>query len=628
LYNPPSISGVASTINGNAGLNAAAAFNPLGTNHTVTFACENTFPAAGTGTLATGIAPGCYGVTASVQNSTTGDAATFISASCANNSVSITSSTVQCQNALNTTCPPTAFSGGNYFAASGSGTCTATVTTAADATLCTNVGGVLNTSALPAVCTFAASSAGGAAVTINSGAPDVYTVTFSGYVPAVFPAGGGAAVCPAGTSGPASAPIGNNGGPSIGLGGTLACQFFVSVQKKYVEITAVTTSPTSCPSEPIEFSEGLKAYFGPGCLISAAATGMTELKTGVSCTTLADGTTVEAGMTSSAAPAEFGSGALYNCVNGTLSVINIPSSTFAPTGLTFTFTSSGPGSFNTGTGVTLNNLCAGVSNTLTSTTSSATGSSVVLCPTGIGSGTVQACFLGNSTVNTQPQVCSANVSFTFTSTLAARVIPYVRWAGEKIVLTKCFGGAAFNSSGSTGTAAAGGTGNGLYAGSLVQFSLQADSSTGAILLPATVSPGTVQPNVTGPVGGAAAFTLAGSNTVYTVADQNGCASVIAYATNEGVVDVDAAIYSTTVSGTAGGVQLLNEHAFEVYYLKFDHLDLENITFSTYNTATALAPGLSFSAASPNTVPSGYPGASFRVLWRLRSSCRILRERVK
>src|SRR5438270_12646203 len=37
LFNPPNIANVGSTINGGAGLNAPAAFNPIGTNHTVTF---------------------------------------------------------------------------------------------------------------------------------------------------------------------------------------------------------------------------------------------------------------------------------------------------------------------------------------------------------------------------------------------------------------------------------------------------------------------------------------------------------------------------------------------------------------------------------------------------------------
>jgi hypothetical protein len=99
----------------------------------------------------------------------------------------------------------------------------------------------------------------------------------------------------------------------------------------------------------------------------------------------------------------------------------------------------------------------------------------------------------------------------------------------------------------------------------------------------------------------------GTPDVYTVADQNGCATVIAYARNEGVVNVDAAIYSTAVSPTAGGVQLINEHAFAVYFLKFDHLDLENININTqYNTATALQPALTFTSAKP--APAGFPGS--------------------
>src|SRR5579859_3683394 len=80
LFNPPTIAGVANTTNGGAGLNAPVAFNPIGTNHTVTFTCTQQPLAAGAGTLAA--TAGCYGVTASLSNSTTGDAATIAAATC------------------------------------------------------------------------------------------------------------------------------------------------------------------------------------------------------------------------------------------------------------------------------------------------------------------------------------------------------------------------------------------------------------------------------------------------------------------------------------------------------------------------------------------------------------------
>src|SRR5579859_2531846 len=61
LFNPPSIASVGQLNPG------PVAFNPIGTNHTVTFTCNN----ADIGTAGTmSAAAGCYGVTSSVQNST------------------------------------------------------------------------------------------------------------------------------------------------------------------------------------------------------------------------------------------------------------------------------------------------------------------------------------------------------------------------------------------------------------------------------------------------------------------------------------------------------------------------------------------------------------------------------
>ena len=342
-----------------------------------------------------------------------------------------------------------------------------------------------------------------------------------------------------------------------------------SVQKKYVEITNVTLAGGPCGGQ-VTFSEGLKSFFGPSCTLTAVATGTTVLKTGVNC---AAGAGEPA--TGTAAPAEFGTGATYSCVNSTLSVVGIPSTIFANGAtLPFNFTATGPGALNSGLpGVTLNGLCAG--NTGASTATNVP--SVTLCSTGLGSGTVQACYTGGATVNTQPPVCSAFLNFTFTAPNASRVIPYVRWAGEKIVLTKCFGGAGFGA-------------NGLFAGALVKFSLQAADTTQAVLIPAALGSSITSGTTGGTGGGTSTLGLAGSDTVYTTADNNGCATVIAYARSEGVVNVDAALYSTAISPTVGGVQLVNEHVFQVFYLKFDHLDLENINpTQTYSTSTCTVP---------------------------------------
>lgn len=583
LFNPPSIASVGSLAPG------PVAFNPIGTNHTVTFTCSDTIPTGGTTAFET--SAGCFGVTASVQNSTTGDAATFISGTCAGNTAYVNSSVINCQTTNNNAglLPARCFSTITGIAATGTlnaagNLCTYAIA-ATETSACVNAGGTVTTAptgtTATGVCTTSPDPDSQMTATINSGAPNVYTITVSGYVPAVFPTGSTTATCPAGTTGPTvvtPAIFGLLPGDSI-----LACQFFVSVQKKYVEITNVTLAGGPCGGQ-VTFSEGLKSFFGPSCILTAVATGTTVLKTGVNCA-------VGAGepQTGTVAPAEFGTGATYNCINGTLSVVGIPSTIFANgTTLPFNFTSTGPGALNSGLpGVTLNGLCAGTTGASTATNVA----SVTLCSTGLGSGTVQACYTGGSTVNTQPPVCSAFLNFTFTAPNASRVIPYVRWAGEKIVLTKCFGGAGFGS-------------NGLFAGALVKFSLQAADTTQAILIPAALGSSITSGTTGGTGGGTSTLGLAGSDTVYTTADNNGCATVIAYARSEGVVNVDAALYSTAISPTVGGVQLVNEHAFAVYYLKFDHLDLENITFSTYNTATALQPALTFTTDEP--APAGFP----------------------
>src|SRR6202011_2239692 len=62
-----------------------------------------------------------------------------------------------------------------------------------------------------------------------------------------------------------------------------------------------------------------------------------------------------------------------------------------------------------------------------------TGQTVYLCPTGPGTGTVQA-FISGLTIDTQPNVCSNTLTFTYVLPGQARVVPYIAWAGEKRVL--------------------------------------------------------------------------------------------------------------------------------------------------------------------------------------------------
>lgn len=433
------------------------------------------------------------------------------------------------------------------------GTCTEAIGAATiSATDCVTAGGT-PTPAAPATATacFFPLTASQATATINPGANDAYTVTFTGYVaPTTVGATAAATICPAGT------------GPAVTgttTPGTFACPFTVTAQKKYFEITKITVSPvnSTCTGGSLTFAEGLKAFFGPTCVVTAAVSGTTVLKTGVNCT---DGSEPATGTLAptAATGGDFPVGSTYDCTGDTLSVTGIMPTSAVPV----TFSVTGPGSTTCTTA--LGGLAAG--STSTTSVSSTSGASVSICPTGAGTVAVSAC-LATPLPNNQPQVCSTALSITFTEN-AARVVPYVRWAGEKIVLTKCFGVG--------------------LAGSTIEFTLKGNNDgLSATLLPTNLG------SLTGATAGGNAQLTSGSTQVFTTADATGCASVIGYADGEGVMSVDAAVYA------AGGAQsLINEHAFQVFYLKFDNVTLENINFSTYTVAQAITPYLSFLAAQP------------------------------
>jgi hypothetical protein len=91
------------------------AFNLIGTTHTVLFTCglatgtDQTggyTPAGGPGTAGVSVVPGCYDVTASVLDETTGSAATFTFARCGHNSATLAGSTVNCAPYASPLCPP------------------------------------------------------------------------------------------------------------------------------------------------------------------------------------------------------------------------------------------------------------------------------------------------------------------------------------------------------------------------------------------------------------------------------------------------------------------------------------------------------------------------------------------
>jgi len=569
------------------------AFNIIGTSHTVTFTCgEAVGPAApgaplndrptaptdlsgGRANAAAGIIPGCYNVSASVTDETQGTASNFTAARCGRNGTTLQGSTVNCAAYASPLCPV------------GSET---TPTSDYCATPDAN-----------------APDGSQMQVTINPGAPHSYLITFTGYTPLLATCASGGTVNPNNDRGTCTLTGGGTGfacpagfifqpGPFQLSRNVFAapfedtvtapdgvCQFTVTSEKKYVEITNLSIVPVPgsyCATHKFPFSlifsEGFKSFFGPACPIVVVATGFVLLKQGVNCANEpANGSSASTGGT----PGDFPHGSTYQCVNGALSVIipNIgaPNSSYnyldsGP--LPVTFTVNGPGSvFGSSVpspAIVSGNgdlFCAGNAGV---TVQTYTGFTSNLCPTGPGSGTIQACLVGLQP-DTQGVTCSTPFAFSYLLPPAQRVVPYVRWAGEKQVLTKCFGGA------------------GLMAGAPVEFTLEgAGSSAQATLIPAS-TPDNFGVGA-GSTGGGTA-TSADQNTVWTVTDENGCATVIVYAADEGVVNVDAAIFSTAPTGNCTGVTdgtptsgcaglaLINEHAFEIFYLKFDHVDLENTT---------------------------------------------------
>jgi len=513
----------------------AIAFNLIGNPHTVTFTCGAATAPPGL-TYPGGILPGCYDVTASVTDETSGAATTFTSATCGGVVAPINGSSVNCSSVAsplnpNGVAPPP----GNSSTAS---------------------------------------------VTINPGAPHAYLISWTGYTGTI------AGTCPAGMSINASAVTlttatgGVPGAPVTAPAGTV-CMFTVESEKKYVEINKIViSSPSGSPcaagaaAATLIYSEAFKAYFGPGCTITAVAYGTVVLKTGVDCTS-------EPGYPSPVpAPAEYGAGAEYTCTNNTLSVIMIPSSILADVGtIPLTYSVSGLGGF------TLSppgGLCTASGYPASLTTY--LGNTVYFCPTGPGGGSIQACITGP--INSQPSVCSNTLTFTYILPPSRRVVPYVRWAGEKQVLTKCFGLP------------------GIHAGDPVEFTLTGGGAQAqAALIPVNVG-GSVPPG-----GGNSGPGFSDQSSVWTITDNNGCASVILFAASEGEVVVDASLYEAG-SVFSLGTPIINEHVFDVFYLKFDHIDIENIKMTSYANTTLTTPvnSLAFSTTFPD-MPTDFTRAA-------------------
>ncbi len=613
-------------------VNPALAFNVVGTSHTVAFTCGAAVgpaPAAldatgapipgvpttnntgATGALPTdlsggtanaaappvgpGLVPGCYDVTASVTDESTGSATAFTYAQCGSSAATINGSSVNCASYASPLCPI----GATTVSGTGAYCSLPDCVPGATAGSCASTG-------TPPVVESNAPRSSQMQVSINPGAPHSYLFTFTGYTllldscaAVTNPAGSGtctstvpgattSAACPAGftyrpgpfsiTENTFSPPFEAQVAAPDGV-----CQFTLTAEKKYIEITSLTLAPngpcvTGTPTaSALTYAEGLKAFFGPSCQLVATATGVVILKSGVNCASEppANGTPASAAAGPAPAGGGFPAGSTYACTGDTLQVIIPGITTLGGLSIPVNITVVGGGAALSLPTPTLGTLCTG--SNLGGTLATFTGTTFFVCPSGPGVGSVKACT--TSTIDTQPIVCSNTLAFNFTVPNQSRVVPYVRWSGEKQVLTKCFGGA------------------GLFGGSLVEFTLEgAGASADATLIPASLGPA-------GTAGGAAPITAPSQNTVITVTDADGCASVIVYATGEGVVNVDAAIYSTAPTAF-GTVPLLNEHAFEIFYLKFDHVDLENIKMNTVTANPFTALGFSSAPTGFGTTTAG------------------------
>ncbi len=309
-------------------ISPAEAFNPLGVQHTVTFTCENSAQSL---TFSTGTQPalpaGCYNVTASVEDSTTGNASTFDAATCANVRVPITSATINCSGDQNPICAVGAAGpgGGNcQLQPCPSGfTLTDTLCTAppsASGTCPTNSTAVDNFSGSVAYCVAPTSTSAAASnqvvLAINSSAPHVYYIQVNGYIGTTADG-----TCPAGTTLVNSVPLQASDGASAIV--ATACQFSVRAEKKYIEATSIKILPIgTCTGTLI--ASVTNANFVTPCFFKLKAIGTVILKSGVNCN---NGTEPPDG--ASAIPAGFLPdpvtliNPVYQCAGDTLSVIDV-----------------------------------------------------------------------------------------------------------------------------------------------------------------------------------------------------------------------------------------------------------------------------------------------------------------
>lgn len=262
---------------------------------------------------------GCFNVTISAQDITTGSMVNVLAATCGGASAAQEGGSFSCTSVSNPICAPTTTGSAPGTCAP---SCPAGMTYAAADQLCHSAPAgspstcaqgttaVNNSAGVPVDCTAAPlpTSANIVSTTINSGTPNVYRIDFSGYIGTTADG-----TCPTGTTYTSSVTLTPTTGSAITAP---ACAFTVSSEVKYLEGTNVTVKPTSdCGGGIVQGFASLEG--GAPCFFSVQALGTVVLKTGVNC----GGPGEPANGTH---PIDFAAGAVYECVNGSLMVSRVP----------------------------------------------------------------------------------------------------------------------------------------------------------------------------------------------------------------------------------------------------------------------------------------------------------------
>lgn len=299
------------------------AFNGLGQPHRVYFLCGSaaaTLPGPATNPYPT---TGCFDVQASATDVTSGATVPFDSILCGGVPLTQQQGT-SCSRASNPICAAGTSPTGAGQACSN---CPANFTYRSSDMLCHFNPG---TGSCPAGSTAVRTSSGTIAdcteapqsttptlsnvvvATINPGAPHDYLISFTGYVGTTS-----SGTCPPNTQFVPQVDLTPSAPGSDAFSGP-ACRFTVSVEKKYIEGTALTIVPIGSCGEFVP-ADITGTFGGTPCFFEVKATGTVILKQNVNCT---NGTEPTTG--TDATTAGFAAGSTYACTDNTLKVVNVP----------------------------------------------------------------------------------------------------------------------------------------------------------------------------------------------------------------------------------------------------------------------------------------------------------------